>query len=97
MLTTTSAASIIRGKATARHEGEVMKLVILRDTFIDGQLARTGETVEVPDTVARELIAMKKAVELTEEIDNQTAKMPEPNNRENEIEKDWLDDEFEHY
>ena len=52
-----------------------MKIKIIRSTFINGELAQTGETVEVSDADGKQLIAAKKAIAAAEgKVERATAK-----------------------
>ncbi|MFZ1793856.1 MAG: hypothetical protein WAU96_10570 [Anaerolineae bacterium] len=40
-----------------------MKVKIIRSTFVDGELAEAGKTIEVSDADGKQLISSKKAID----------------------------------
>jgi len=51
-----------------------MKVKIIRTTFINGELAQTGDMVEVSDADGKQLISAKKAVAVEGKVERATGK-----------------------
>lgn len=52
-----------------------MKVKIIRSTFVNGELAQVGDSVEVTEVEAKQLIAAKKAVAIGDgKVEKATAK-----------------------
>ena len=79
MLSTKTAGALIDGAPRANSKGETMvNIKLTRNTVVGGKAYLAGNTVKATKDEARYLIAIKKALPVTEQA-------PEVENRENDL------------